>query len=440
MRRLHAALGSSGVLLVAILLAALNLRTPLTALPPVVTQVSDELHLTAAAAGLLTGIPVLCFALTTPAAAALLGRISLRSGVLLALLLILAGTGVRSADLGGAAAAFAGTVLIGLGITTANVAVPAITQRSFRSRVSTVTGIYTATINAGTMVSTALTASLALSLGWRWALLSWGLLAILAIAWWWRVVPPEGRAPEEWPPDALPRSVGPPANQATDRGNTRTPAEGTPTAEATTPPGRDETPGPSDAVGKRSVLKEKYTWALCAMFGMQASSYYGLTAWLPLILSDLAGVSSASSGAAASLFQGFAVLGSLGASVGIRYAGLRASFVGIAVAWLCLPASLLLVPEAWMVGVSLAGAAQGANFVLVFTLIARRFTSVHRARKASATVQSVGYSMAAVAPTLVGGMHTLTGGWQAPVAIVGCALTIMTVLGLMLTGARTPRA
>ncbi|QOR71594.1 MFS transporter [Ruania alkalisoli] len=434
MRRLHAALGSSGVLLVAILLAALNLRTPLTALPPVVTQVSDELHLTAAAAGLLTGIPVLCFALTTPAAAALLGRISLRSGVLLALLLILAGTGVRSADLGGAATAFAGTVLIGLGITTANVAVPAITQRSFRSRVSTVTGIYTATINAGTMVSTALTASLALSLGWRWALLSWGLLAIVAIAWWWRVVPPEGPAP-----DALPRSVGPPANQATDRGNTRTPAEGTPTAEATTP-GRDETPGASDAVGNRSVLAEKYTWALCAMFGMQASSYYGLTAWLPLILSDLAGVSIASSGAAASLFQGFAVLGSLGASVGIRYAGLRASFVGIAVAWLCLPAALLLIPGAWMVGVSLAGAAQGANFVLVFTLIARRFTQVSRARKASATVQSVGYSMAAVAPTLVGGLHTLTGGWQVPVVIVGCALTIMTVMGLLLTGSRTPRA
>ncbi|UFU03761.1 MFS transporter [Ruania suaedae] len=413
MRRLHTTVGGSGILLVAILLAALNLRTPLTALPPVVTQVSDELQLSAAAAGLLTGIPVLCFALTTPAAAALLGRISLRSGVLLALVLILAGTGLRSADLGGAAAAFAGTVLIGLGITTANVAVPAITQRSFRSRVSTVTGIYTATINAGTMVSTALTASLALSLGWRWALLAWGLLAIVAIGWWWRAVPPEGGGP-----DALPRSVASSAGQATERGNASPPAPG-------------DTAG---AVGNRSVLREKYTWALCLMFGMQASSYYGMTAWLPLILSELAGVASGSSGAAASLFQGFAVLGSLGASVGIRYAGLRPSFVAIAVAWLCLPLSLLLAPGAWMVGVSLAGAAQGANFVMVFTLIARRFTQVSRARKASATVQSMGYSMAAVAPTLVGAVHTASGSWAVPVAIVLGALVVMSVVGILLTG------
>ncbi|SEE94900.1 CynX/NimT family MFS transporter [Ruania alba] len=412
-RALTRALGGNGVLLMAILVAALNLRTPLTALPPVVSEVSVELQLTAATAGLLTGIPVLCFALTTPAAAALLGRISLRSGVLLALLLVLAGTCLRSVDLGGlaVAGAFAGTVLIGLGITTANVAVPMITQRTFPTRVSTVTGIYTAVINTGTMVSTALTAPLAHLIGWRWALASWAVLGVLAVAWWWLAVPTEGGRRGH----PLPQEGSRPA-RAAGSGEVR------------------------DAVGGRSVLREKYTWALCVMFGMQASSYYGLTAWLPLILADLAEVPVSASGAAASLFQGFAVLGSLGASVGIRYAGLRPSFIAIACGWLSLPLALLVAPGVWMVGVSLAGAAQGANFVLVFTLISRRFASVHRARKASATVQSVGYSLAAVAPTMVGGVHTLTGGWQVPVAIVAGALVIMTVLGVLLTGSRTPRA
>ncbi|UFU07362.1 MFS transporter [Ruania halotolerans] len=424
--RLTAALGGNGVLLVAILVAALNLRTPLTALPPVVSDVSADLQLTAATAGLLTGIPVLCFALTTPAAAGLLGRVSLRTGVLLALLLVLTGTGLRSVDLGelAVAGAFAGTVLIGLGITTANVAVPMITQRTFPGRVSTVTGIYTATINVGTVVSTALTASLASAIGWRWALASWAVLGVLAVAWWWLAVPTAGREPA-----ALPHSVDTPSPATTDRGN----ASG---AGLTGTPGRRDTAEARDAVGNRgrSVLREKYTWALCLMFGMQASSYYGLTAWLPLILADLVGVQVSASGAAASLFQGFAVIGSLGASVGIRYAGLRPSFIAIACGWLCLPLALLVAPQLWMVGVSLAGAAQGANFVLVFTLIARRFSEVHRARKASAAVQSVGYSLAAVAPTVVGGVHTLTGGWQAPVIIVGGALTIMTILGVLLTG------
>ncbi len=78
---------------------AVNLRAPLTALPPVVADVAADLDLTAAAAGLLTGIPVLCFALATPAVAGVLGRSSLRTAIAVALALIFAGTVLRSADL-----------------------------------------------------------------------------------------------------------------------------------------------------------------------------------------------------------------------------------------------------------------------------------------------------------------------------------------------------
>ncbi|MCB7137009.1 MFS transporter [Cellulosimicrobium marinum] len=417
--------GIDGVLLVAVLLVALNLRAPLTAVPPVVSDVAADLHLTAAAAGLLTGIPVLCFALATPAVAGLLGRSSLRTAVAVALALVLAGTILRSADLSGvtgslAAGTFAGTVLLGLGITTANLAVPMIAQRDFPGHVSTVTGLYTAAINVGTVATTALTAPLAGAVGWRWALASWSVLAVVALVWWWRAVPPE--APRRGAP------TGPPAPTATP-----------PTSSSGSTPG--STPGTTPGTRpERHVLATPFTWALCALFALQSSSFYALTAWLPLVLEELAGVPESASGGAASLFQGFAIVGGLAVPLAVRRLSLRQTFVGIAVLWLTLPLGLLVAPAAWAVWASAAGIAQAANFVVVFTLVARRFPTVQRGRQASATVQSVGYCFAAAAPTAAGALHTATGTWTVPVAVVLGALTVMAVIGVVLTGPRSAPA
>jgi CP family cyanate transporter-like MFS transporter len=445
--------GIDGVLLVAVLLVAVNLRAPLTALPPVVADVAADLHLTAAAAGLLTGIPVLCFAVATPAVAGLLGRSSLRTAIAVALGLILAGTLLRSADLAalgadalGTAGTFAGTVLLGLGITTANLAVPMIAQRDFPGHVATVTGLYTAAINVGTVATTALTAPLADAVGWRWALASWSVLAVVALVWWLR---------------AVPREAGAPGRAATDRAS-GTPSGTTASADGTERApgdaggsGEDASPDPGDlaaaaaegvtgtdpaAARERHVLATPFTWWLCAMFALQSSSFYALTAWLPLILEDLAGIPRAASGGAASLFQGFAIVGGLAVPLAARRWSLRQSFAVIAVLWLALPVGLLVAPGLWAMWASMAGVAQAANFVVIFTLVAQHFPTVRRGRQASATVQSVGYCLAAVAPTLAGALHTATGTWTAPVAVVLGALVLMSGIGLALTGPPRSRA
>ncbi|WP_251150499.1 MFS transporter [Cellulosimicrobium sp. Marseille-Q4280] len=429
--------GIDGVLLVAVLLVAVNLRAPLTALPPVVSDVAADLHLTAAAAGLLTGIPVLCFALATPAVAGILGRSSLRTAIAVALLLILAGTLLRSADLSGvagpvAAGTFAGTVLLGLGITTANLAVPMIAQRDFPGHVGTVTGLYTAAINVGTVATTALTAPLAGAVGWRWALASWGVLAVVALVWWLRAVPREATG------RAACRRGGPPSGTTTPHGprdpGTPTDDQALATAAAEGVTGTDPT-----AARDRHVLATPFTWWLCAMFALQSSSFYALTAWLPLILEDLAGIPSSASGGAASLFQGFAILGGLAVPLATRRLSMRTTFVGIAVLWLTLPVGLLVAPGAWVVWASAAGVAQAANFVVIFTLVAQRFPTVRQGRQASATVQSVGYCFAAAAPTAAGALQTATGTWTTPVAVVLGGLLVMTAIGAVLTGVPRPR-
>ena len=75
---------------------------------------------------------MLCFALATPAASALLARAGLGRGVAVSLVVLLAGIVLRSLD--GLPCALAGTVLIGVAITVGNVAVPVVIARDLPHR------------------------------------------------------------------------------------------------------------------------------------------------------------------------------------------------------------------------------------------------------------------------------------------------------------------
>ena len=68
----------TGLLLAGVLLAGLNLRLSITAVSPVLPQIRTELHLSATVAGLLTTLPVLCFAAFAPVAAWFGRRVHIR--------------------------------------------------------------------------------------------------------------------------------------------------------------------------------------------------------------------------------------------------------------------------------------------------------------------------------------------------------------------------
>lgn len=381
-------------LLTALLAVALNLRAPLTSLPPVVDDVGQSLGLTPAGVGLLTSVPVLCFALFTPAASWLLARLGPERAVLLAILGVLLGTLVRSA--GSVPAAFAGTLVLGVGITIGNLAVPVVIARDFQRRAAPVTGAYTATMNLGSTLTTTLTVPLAVALGWQWALAGWAVLAVVALAVW----APAGRAlAGHHDAGGLPRELP-----------------------------------PKTALGpEASVRIRRLTILLAAAFGAQASGYYAMTAWLPTILQDRLGLDAAQAGGAAAPFQLCAVAGSFLVPLALsRGLGFRAVSVLLALLWLSLPVGMVVAPGTWALWVCLAGAAQGGNFTAIFTLIAQRSPDVATARRTSAVVQTAGYACAAAAPTLLGALHDATQGWNAPLFVVTGLLLLM---GVALTAA-----
>jgi CP family cyanate transporter-like MFS transporter len=370
---------------------ALNLRGPIVAVAPVLAEIRDDLGLSAATAGLLTSIPVLCFALATPLAAALIGRAGPERAVLVSLVGILVGTLLRAQ--GGFGVAVAGTVVIGIAITVGNVVVPVVVRRDFPApRVGIVTGAYTATLNVGAMLTSLGTAPLADLLGWRAAITAWAVLVVVAIIVWGQAV--------GWRRSVL-----------GDRG---------PSFDVFEPP-------PSHSASWRSLT----AWLLMLAFGGQAFSYYGITTWLPTILHDLEGLDARSAGASSAVFQILAVVGALGVPLlASRWRpGSVVALVGVL--WLAMPVGLLVDPSLWYLWSVIGGAAQGGGITIVFIIIVRMSRSDDQARGMSAFVQGGGYLLAATGPSIVGAVHEATDGWSAPLLVVAGSVLTLIAFGLV---------
>ena len=117
------------LLLLGLVLVALNLRPALSSMAPLLSQVSDSLGLSAAQAGLLTTLPVLCLGLFAPLAPVLARRFGTERVVLGILLTLGGGIALRSSL--GEVGLFAGSILAGASIGVIGVLLPGIIKRDF---------------------------------------------------------------------------------------------------------------------------------------------------------------------------------------------------------------------------------------------------------------------------------------------------------------------
>jgi CP family cyanate transporter-like MFS transporter len=373
--RLLAKVPNGWIMLACIGLLALNLRGPFVAVAPVVDIIQVDLGFSPVMLGLLTSIPVLCFALAAPLASLAARKFGAEFAVTLTILGVLAGVLIRSA--GGPVLVVAGTVLIGLAITIGNIAVPLIIRRDFSPlRQGTAMGVYTAALNIGSFLASVVTAPLAELAGWRVALAAMGILAVAAIAFW-------------------------------------TPAVGA---------RRAFVPSDAEAAGghDRPAVKGSawITAGLTAGFAGQAFSYYAVTAWLPSYLNDELGMSASAAGAGSSIFQILAIVGGLGVPFAAKYFSTTTAAVTLGVLWTAVPAGLLLAPGLWWLWSVCGGIAQGGGITLIFIAIIKLARDQASAGRMSATVQGIGYCFGAVAPPLVGFVRDASGSWTPALLLI----------------------
>jgi CP family cyanate transporter-like MFS transporter len=401
--------GAAWLLPAAIVLIALNFRGPIVAPAPVIGEVRLDLGLTATIAGLLTTIPVLCFSLATPFASWVIAKADPERAVSLSLVIVLAGTVLRSMP--SATALLIGTAVIGIGITIGNVVIPVVIRRDTSpERVGLVTGVYTSALNVGSMITSLGTAPIAAAWGWPVAIAVWAGFAVVAgLAWTYAV---GTRAAWLRPARTAPVVATGPVELLTETGSIRTVTAASAPAAAPVRPAR-----------------RLITWGLTLAFGGQAFSYYALTAWIPTLLHDEIGFSAESSGASSSVFQILAVVGALGVPVLATRWRPRAIIALVAFLWLAMPLGLLAAPQLWLLWSVLGGAAQGGGITVIFIVIVRIVTSDDDARRMSAFVQGGGYLIGSAGPLVAGSLHGATGDWTAPLLVVLVAVLTLGVVG-----------
>ncbi|HLH66744.1 MAG TPA: MFS transporter [Solirubrobacteraceae bacterium] len=375
-----------------VVLVAINLRPAAASIGPLLTRIQAGEHLSSTAAGALATLPVLCFGLLAPLAPALAQRFGLRRTIAGSMCVLAAGMLGRLAP--GVGFLFAGTALAGCAIATANVLVPVLVRRDFRDRTGGAMALYTTALIAFAALAAGATVPLAQALGggWRAGLGVWAL--------------PAGVAALAWAPALLSADV----SGAGDR------------------PGAPASIRPHSA---RSLMKSPLAWQVTLFFALQSAGFYATLAWLPTIF-ESHGDSAAHAGLLLSLTM---IVGVVAAPV---VPGLATRFGDqrwLAVTGCALTAAglagILVAPMAasylWAV---LLGLGQNAMFPLALMLIVLRGGSVQATEGLSTLAQSVGYVLAAAGPLAVGALHSLTGSWSGPVALLLALVVPQVAAGL----------
>ena len=364
------------LLLLAIVLVSLNLRSALTAIGPLIRDLREDDGLSGAAVGLLAAAPLLAFGLISPLGPRLSARFGIERTLVACMLLLTVSLALR--PLPSVVLLFAGTLAAGAAIAVANVLLPALVKRRFGAQATFVTGIYSVALGVGAALAAGLAVPSEAWLGdsWRAALAVWAVPALLSALIW------------------LPLLGGSRSRDAS-------------------------------AAGIRvNLWRDRVAWSVTAFMALLAVQFYSQVAWLPEIYRD-EGMSKGAAGALLSLSlvvgipMGFvvgALAGRLRDQRPIAWGGglvLLAGWVGVLIA----PSA---APSLWAI---LMGLGFGTGFTLVLSLFVLRADDAPHAAALSGMAQSVGYALAAVGPIVVGALHDATGGWHAPlIVLIGVAI------------------
>ncbi|HZC40712.1 MAG TPA: MFS transporter [Streptosporangiaceae bacterium] len=372
------------LLLAGIVALAFNLRGSITSLPPLFPELGSRLRLSSPEIAALAAAPVLCFGVFSGAAAPLSRRFGEERVLLGSLLLLVAGLVLRGAFPGWAL--FPGTALAGAAIAFMNVLLPSLVKRRDPARAGWLIGTYLACLCAGAIVGSLIAVPLYRAAGGSvpLALGLWALPAALAAV--------------AWLPQRRFRTV-PPAAPALVPG---TAAAGT---------------GWRAALRRRAgVSRYLLAWQVMGFMGLQSLIYYATLSWLPILFRD-----RGSSAAAAGTLLALLNLGNgLGALLVPVLAHRRRDSRGLAAATAVIGAAGLT--GIWLAPLSTAavwtlllGLGQGAALGLAIYLMAARAPDARVAASLSAFAQGAGYLVATAGPLLIGLLHSVTGGWTAPV-------------------------
>jgi CP family cyanate transporter-like MFS transporter len=379
------------MLLLALVLAAINLRPGITSLAPLIERIAAELSLSRSLISLTTALPVLCMGLLAPVAPRLALRFGLErtivlclGAITLALLMRLAGQAsailIASAVLLGAAIAVAGPLLSGF------------IKRYFVERMGRVVAWYSLGMAIGGAAGVVLTTPATQLFGdsWAYGLAVWAMPALLGVLLWL----------------CLPNQ--PESEDSTD-------------ASAGLP------------------WRQPRAWLISGFFALQAGLFYALATWAVARYHE-AGLTLLHSNSLFSLSMLMGLPSSfllpwLAQRFGNRYQLLLACGALSTVSLAMITFAPTVLPELWAV---IIGFGLGGSFALSLVLPLYEAGSPLAVSRWTAMMLCTGYSMASLTPILTGLARDLAGDYQLPfIALTGMALLMTWVAWLLRNGPRS---
>lgn len=374
----------------AIVLLALNLRALVASAGAVLPQVQADLGMSPTAAGVLTTLPVVCFALVGFASGGIVRRLGLHRTTA-ALLVVLAVALVARALVDDATLFLLTTGVALAGAAVGNIILPPLAKLHFPDRVALISALYGAALMGGATLAAAATVPIADVLGgWRPGLGVWAALAVVAVLPWLTLLGHDVHT--------------------------------------------DPTPG--DRLPLKEVARSPLAWAMVVCFGTQAAGAYAQFGWFAAILID-GGVGESEAGVLLGVVAGVGIpltlaLPWLMVRTGDRPVLPIAFGVLTAAGWLGLLVAPASVPLLWSILLGLGGGA----FTWTLAMIGRRTRTPAATTALSMLTQGAGYLLAGLGPFGVGALHDATGSWSAPLTALIASTVVLTVAGVLVSRPR----
>ena len=369
------------LLLLVVLLAA-NMRASYTGVGTVVNQIQAELGLSSAAAGMITTIPIIVFAIICPLASAISEKISVGKMLEWALIFVCIGVGLRA--LFGAFGLFTGTALMAVGVGIMNSLMIVLIKLRFPAHVGLVSSLYTTTMSVTTAMSMAINVPLSGFIGWRGVLAMWVIAALAAIILW----APQSR---------LPDNAG---------GASR---------------------GEKGLIFK--MMGSWRAWLLLGYMGTQSLLFYCMSAWLPSIL-QWRGMAPGEAAGIATTLQIISLATTLLVPIfreKLPWRGLVMACNGCYIGGALFFGFSPLGGVGFWIAIVLLALGVGTGFSVCIFLFSARSASPAEASAISGFAQCGGYVLAAVGPVLMGRLFDISGSWVGGMVFWFVILIAMTI-------------
>lgn len=384
------------LMLITLVFLTINLRGTFCGVGSLVPLIREDLGLNNAVAGMITSLPLLIFVVISSQAAGISRRLGLGKTITISIIFLSVGLILRSTF--GVFGLFSGTALLSVGIGLGNVLTLSLIKLRFPNRIGSVTGIYSLAMSGSAALSIGISVPVAtqLGIGWQGALGMWLTITLASLILWLNRVRTE--------PKLNAQDTGTERNKAYDK----------------------------------IVYKIPAAWAYAVFYGMQILIFYGMTAWLPSMM-QTKGYSLEAAAGFALLFQlvnlPITFIVPILCTRRKNQAGLVIFFGALMfIGFLMLIFTDTLIMDILALIIASLGLGAPLGFSNVF--VSLRVAKAEQSAALLGMGQTIGFLIAALAPTLIGLMYDLTGSWTLPLVLVIVCSAIWVISGMPLSRER----